>query len=457
VRRLLSGHHATDELLLVHLGKSIFAYWTDDDSESGIKEGQEAWVLGGERGITSYLRDVMGSSALARYGICIETKQDVRDRRRAHDPLDEREKDPCGYATLKAPSIDESRLMPRGRLVCFSVRTGGTMEGKKPYWDTQQFEPDESEQPVRRRKKKDEEKAAADERKTVHLSFIGTPVIGGRRIFCPAADAFEPNETYVAAVDARSGQLLWKRSLATSSPFNAQTNPWEAAYPRLMPTPSIALANGAVVALSNNGAIAALDPVDGRVLWARTYDRDEDSSGNRQPWRQNPNDVTAALSRGYNPPLPLGDMVLALPTDSKFMTLVRLTDGAQLTKPHARGKYDYVLGVAQGAIVLAGGEGVGFYGVTRDEKHKRFSIASEKVVTLGERDKLRGRGVLCKDAVYLPCTKRVLAVRLRDGKRPSAMQWREPKKEMGDLVVGGGRIFSVGARNAHTYTYKEDE
>jgi hypothetical protein len=461
MRRLLSGHMATDELLLVHLGKAIFAYWTDDDAESGIKEGDPAWVVGHERGIASYLRDVQSSAALARFGIAIETDQDRHDRRRARDPEDPREKELCAYATLADRSIDETGLLPRGHLVCFDVRTGGSMDEKDPYWDTKKKqEPDDSEdldRQKRKKKKKDDEKGAAEDKAPVRLSYIGTPVVGGRRIFSPAANALEPNETYVAAVDARDGRLLWKRSLAVSSPFNDAANPWGPVFPRVMPTPSISLAGGAVIALSNNGALVALDPIDGRVLWARVYDRDEDAGGNRQPWRQNPEEIASVLNRGYNPPLALGDLVLTLPTDSKSMSLIRLSDGEQVTKPHPREKYDHILGVRSGRVVLAGAESVGFYRVEREEKRSRVSLSVDTPVSLTGKNKPKGRGILNGDTVYLPCDKGI--IRIRDGKSRSAMDWDEAqkKKEMGDLVVGGRRIFSVGARNAHTYRDKEDE
>ena len=462
MRRLLSGHLATDELLLVHLGKAIFAYWTEDDEDAGTKEGNRAWVVGKDGTMGSYLQHVLSSAALPRYGIAIETDQDRRDRRRAHDPKDTREKEPCAYATLEAPPLADANGLARGHLVCFDVRTGGQMSfedgtaDKDPYWDTLKKEPSDADPPRKHKKKKDDDKTTVEEKVPVRLSYTGTPVVGGRRIFCPAANALEPNETYVAAVDARTGELLWKRALAISSPFNAQVQPWEATFPRLMPTPAISLAGGAVIVLSNNGALVALDPVDGRVLWARVYDRDEDLGGNRQPWRQDPNGIAAAINRGYNPPLPLGDMVLTLPTDSKLMSLIRLSDGQQLIRPHPREKYDCILGVRQGRIVLAGTDNVGFYTVTREEKRK-ISFSADTVVTLAGKDKPKGRGILNGDTVYLPCDKGVM--RIRDNKRRSAMEWDEDnaKKEMGDLVVGGSRIFTVGARYAHTYKENKDK
>jgi hypothetical protein len=153
-------------------------------------------------------------------------------------------------------------------------------------------------------------------------------------------------------------------------------------------------------------------------------------------------------------------MVLTLPTDSNYMSLVRLSDGAQLTKPHARSSYDQVLGVSNGTIVLAGNEERGggvvtFYGITREKKVGLENLKSEVV----GRDKLNGHGVLCHDAVYVPTERKIVSVRLGSGKHHTVLTWDDKdtdrKKQWGDLVVGGGHFFTVGARNAHTF--KEDE
>lgn len=434
VRRLLSGSFATDEMVMVHLGKSISAYYMDDDEsyDPPVEKGQLAYAFGGHRGIKEYLTDVVGSSVVARYGIAVE-KHRV-------------------YATLKAPPLEVDKPMPRGRLVCFNARTGEGRDGKKCYWDTTQSESsDDEDQPVRK-KKKDAENAN-EEKKELRLSYIGTPIYGGERIYCPAANAQEPNETWVVAVDAKDGRLLWKRILGTSAAFAVQNNPWEAVYPRIMPTPSLGLMKGALVACSNNGTVQALDPIDGRVLWARTYDRDDETAGAAgRRWRAQPDQTQDQLRRGYNPPLPVGDMVMVLPVDANYSSLFRLSDGVQLTKPRSREKSDYVLGVLGGKIVLAGLEGVTFYDVRRDRK-----VTLEPMPGLLGKEALVGRGAIVHDSVYIPCKQKVFAFRVADTnvKRRTVMEWKDAKKEMGDLVVGGGRFFSVGARNLHIY--KEEE
>ena len=86
---------------------------------------------------------------------------------------------------------------------------------------------------------------------------------------------------------------------------------------------------------------------------------------------------------------------------------------------------------------------------------------------LPARSKLIGRGVLTPEWAFVPTDKGVIGVRLTDGERESMLEWgqresskelreREAKKEMGDLVVGGGRIYSVGVRYAHAYNAEEE-
>jgi hypothetical protein len=436
MRRLLSGHLATDDMLLVHLGKVIEAYYThDDDSyEPAVKEGDEAWVFGKPGWVKGYLEGLIASSAIPRFGIAVLGSR--------------------VYATLAASpreDDDEPTTLPQGRLVCLDIETGRGGGRNKAFWDTSEATtPAEAEdESPRKRHKKDQ----APEEKKLKLSFIGTPLVGGERIYCPAANAREPHETWVVALDRRDGRIIWKRLLASSTPFPQQNNGWEASFPRAMPTPSLTLAEGALVALSNNGVLEAFDAVDGRILWARTYAREDDKAGNRQPWRRDPSEIQKALSRGYNAPLPLGDAVLVLPTDSQHMTIARISDGVQLSQPKGREKIDHVLGIFRGRVVLEGKEGVSFYAIKR-QRSVRLDVDVTGTFTATDA-KRYGRGVICRDGVYVPTQRRLVCFRVKDGKGRTVMEWNKPKQELGDLVVGGGRIFSIGAANAHTY--KEDE
>jgi outer membrane protein assembly factor BamB len=437
VRRMLTGSAATEDYLLVHLGKSVFAYNAEDFSDEDgnvIAGGSSAWnVGGGESGLKSYLHGLESSGALPRFGLTVEGKR--------------------AYATLRAAPIDDAQT-PRGRLVAIALGRG------KIVWDTLTWD-EADDEPVKKKKGEKEAAASSEDKPDARLSYIGTPVFGGDRIFCPAASATAPNETYVTAVDARTGKLLWKRPLAVSGPINAQTNPWENQLPRAMPTPALALSKGALIAVSNNGCIAAFDGTDGRVLWARTYERDEEQGGRGNPWRRTPEEIKTAIGRGYNPPLPMGDMVLALPSDSAKMNLVRVSDGT-LETTHGRTVYDYLLGVSRGRIILAGETGVAGYLVKYHVKGEKraCTIEAEWTGALNGKSKEVGRGVLAGRWAYVPTAKGIVAFKVTgDGggnaKKKVCLEWGNVKQEMGDLVLGGGRFFSVGARYAHAY--KEEE
>jgi hypothetical protein len=155
-------------------------------------------------------------------------------------------------------------------------------------------------------------------------------------------------------------------------------------------------------------------------------------------------------------------MVFILPVDSAFSSLVRLSDGVQLTKPRGRESADYVLGLSDGRIVLAGcdpkenkGAVVTFYKINRETR--KVSIDSDPSQPTGQTNKLTGRGAIVNDSVYIPCEHKVFAIRLKDKKRHPVLEYRDIKKvpEPGDLIIGGGCFYSVGARNLHMY--KEDE
>ncbi|MBI3722557.1 PQQ-binding-like beta-propeller repeat protein, partial [bacterium] len=180
VRRILVGHLATDDYLIIHHGKTIYAY----DREG---EGEVWHLASGRSGLGEYMTKLLTTLALPRYGMVQDGK--------------------VLYATIRSPK--EESGIPRGLLVAAKLRTGRIL------WDTDSLDPEE--EPVK--KKKDKDDKGDDEKKEAKLSFVGAPLLAGDRLYCGATSASAPNETFVIALDARTGRVVWKRALASSEPY----------------------------------------------------------------------------------------------------------------------------------------------------------------------------------------------------------------------------------------------
>ncbi|MBI3723309.1 PQQ-binding-like beta-propeller repeat protein [bacterium] len=403
VRRLLTGHAATRDLLLVHLGKTILAYDADT--------GEERWSLPGSRGLAEYMTQLLTAGVVLRHGIAVEGS--------------------LAYATVRSPlRVDEG--FPRGRLLACELRTGKTL------WDTDSFELEgEGEKKI--------------ETHVARLSFIGTPVVDGERVYCGAALDSRPHETFAVACDRDTGRLLWKRSLAVTEPYTAATQPWDRTLPRVTPAPAIAVAGATLLVASGNGCLGAIDKETGRFLWAREYERDDvPAPGGRFAARDRGDE---ALSRAAPPILVVGDAAFAMPPDSAHMLLVRTADGALLAT-HGRSAYTDLLGLIDGRLVLSGPEAVAGFVIGKG-KEKPASFTCEWTGELG-RSKQIGRGLIARRHVYIPTAKKGIlrfSSPREDARaaRETVYSWSEAKKEPGDLILGGCRLFSVGAKYAFGY------
>src|SRR5207247_276679 len=96
------------------------------------------------------------------------------------------------------------------------------------------------------------------------------------------------------------------------------------------------------VVASGNGCLAALDPADGRAIWARSYDSVEQGD----------------LAREANPILAVRGLALVLAPDSDKTLLVRVADGSiSDSKPRLFGGR-LIIGMAGGLVVRTSETGV---------------------------------------------------------------------------------------------------
>jgi hypothetical protein len=373
VRRLLTGHAATERLVLVHLGAAIVAH---------DAQGRRAWTVGDMFSLRDYLHDLLEAECLPREGIATTAS--------------------AGYASLDLGGVP----VPRVRLVAFRLSDGKTLWSATGVGDG--------------------------------ISHSGTPLVLGDRVFCGAVSFDAPGETWVVARSAKDGALLWKRPLAESS----------GQHPRLVPAPALALVHGELVAISENGVVAALAPGTGEVLWASRYKRDAELDVDGSLATINSPEGKALTERATPPPLPVpcGGLVLA-PQDTSALRLVRALDGSPLGRMPYRSSSEELEGFAGGRVVLAGDWSATLIDVQSVAVALKVRVLVDSTqAPLGEREPRSGHAALVGDTLLLPGEKEIDAVHIPDGSCERVLEW--DRSEQGDLVVGGGRVFSVGARAA---------
>lgn len=139
------------------------------------------------------------------------------------------------------------------QLVCLDARTG------RREW---QFSPEE---------------LAEDLRESF---WYGRPIVWGGKVYATLRrrQRTQFQDAYVAALDLQTGQMLWRRHLASTAMADKQTVP---------PLSHLTLHRGWLYVDSALGTVAKLAAVDGSIDWLTTYTLHEDqrASGLDRPWQ----------------------------------------------------------------------------------------------------------------------------------------------------------------------------
>lgn len=308
-------------------------------------------------------------------------------------------------ATLETDSLLDDA--PRGKLVALDARTG------KLAWDVLETDPDE-------RSSLDESDAHP------RLSFTGTPLVAGTRVFCGATDARAPDATWVACCDAETGALLWKRPLLVAALRRLRFGPGNPVQVARVPAPVCAMAAGALVVCSENGLVAALDPLDGRLLWERSY-------APSALVRAGPENDGVANA---NPILAVGGFLVLGPGDGRELFLLRPLDGKVVATDELLSGHQ-VLGVSQGQLIVASATSLMALRLAEGPG----GLAQVWSSILNRMGRLPGRGLVTASAVLVATRDGIEAFEPDTGTSTGSVPWRD--EHAGDLVVVKDRLAAV--------------
>lgn len=273
------------------------------------------------------------------------------------------------------------------------------------------------------------------------MNICGPPVIAGNRIYAPYARIEGRIDLHVACIDLDTGALRWSRSLISGqrelNMFGRQASEFCA--------PPLVVENGRVYALTSLGTVAAIDALNGELLWQTAYEQivieRNYSRMEAQPlvnvWRQ-------------SPPVLVGSLLLATPYDSPDLVAIDTRSGALLWS------LPYSFFMAQGAARYRGQE-LMFAGATAD----KVFVLGTKLLALGNAGGLSngaprrlswqfehedlsnptalGRPVLTRDALHLALLDSRVELELDSGRARASI----PMDSTGNLLLGRGELFRI--------------
>jgi len=177
--------------------------------------------------------------------------------------------------------------------------------------------------------------------------FLSAPTYSDGRLYVMAL--YLENGYHVLCLNAETGSLIWKQSVAQSPAMNQMFGQISVDQFHVGTPPAVV--DGMVYALSNTGVLAALDARSGQPMWAYQYESVMESSG-AGPGFGNPMQQVQMIRSG-NPLVVVRGRVIMMPADSKWVLAVSSTDGTLQWQVDRMNRSD-LLGIDEARFAVSG-------------------------------------------------------------------------------------------------------
>jgi outer membrane protein assembly factor BamB len=253
-------------------------------------------------------------------------------------------------------------------------------------------------------------------RRALHVS--APLAVDGRVLYTIAMPEGGGVHAYLLALDARDGRELYRTFIASASPDNFLAS---GALPA-----SVAVSDGLAYVQTNIGAVAALEPASGEIVWLARYASHPSVAMKRI--------VDGGHRFRPGPPRVLGGTVCVAAADAPALIGFDAADGRERWRI-TRGGLEHVVGVSRGRLVVAGGGRA----LSLDPQSGRAVWRAD----LGGA-RLRGAGVAADSSIVLPAADRFVVLDATTGERdPRPHRYAAGQAWAGNLLVVGGDVLSA--------------
>lgn len=244
---------------------------------------------------------------------------------------------------------------------------------------------------------------------------------------------------YITALDAETGEFLWKRLISSGIEYLTYERS------RIRPAgtgQAMSSANGVLYTATGFGAVAAIDILTGRIIWARENPREN------IPNHSYHNGLTDRISIGSIPPLiSERSVVFAFPDASGIICVDQYTGELLWEREFLR--VQYLIGIHKDRIYLS---------------------TCSKVVAVDARDGSTewewflpfkngwSQSVISKGNIYIPARNGLYVIDMKTGKENKIISFKEDQDPIGNLVFTQEGVlgFSNTGARFYTRTHKQD-
>ncbi|HEX6882222.1 MAG TPA: PQQ-binding-like beta-propeller repeat protein [Planctomycetota bacterium] len=281
------------------------------------------------------------------------------------------------------------------------------------------------------------------------MMIAGSPVLAGARVLVPSYRMQGRIDYHVACYELATGALLWSTQLISGQ---RERNMFGRSVSEFCAAPLVVVGDR-VLAQTELGTLAALDLFTGHIQWQAIYP--QIPLPKTRSYQPPPRQVTWRLA----PPVVVGELVIATPSDSDEIVALRLRDGApvwsyreealQELDPRTRALgFRQLLGADEGALYLAGSKLSALYkpgGLAGGaDFHPGWTVPLDRPDT-------SPRAVLFGEHVVAPSPLRREVLLRRTGERVPALSGSWSGGEVGNVFVADGALFSLSNQGLSGY------
>lgn len=249
-------------------------------------------------------------------------------------------------------------------------------------------------------------------------AFEGSPVVDRGRVYVATRKSQPQMQIGVACFDAGAGSLVWHRKVCTAVAPLVEAN--------LITHLLLTLGEDALFLSNDLGVVVAVDPRDGAIRWATSYESREADNDAALSDHQQQGLLPCVFARGT---------VLAAPNDAPGVMALDASTGAVRWERRLRGGVLHILGVtAEGYAILSGDR---LWALDLATGQVRWQLGSDEPGGTSY-----GQGVLAGDLVYWPRRDELLLVDQRSGQLTRRVSLGEGRGETGgNLTLTDGLLL----------------
>lgn len=279
------------------------------------------------------------------------------------------------------------------------------------------------------------------------MMVAGTPTVAGARVLVPCYRMQGRIDYHVACYELESGTLLWSTLVISGqrerNMFGRSVFEFSAS--------SLVVEGDRVLAQTELGTLAALDLFSGRLQWQTTYK--QIALPRTKSYQPPKRDLTWELA----PPVIVGDVLVATPSDSPEIVALRLADGARLwayTEKQLQdlerpsGGFNVLLGADQDVLYLSGAKVSALQKPGGLASTAFFDALWTKPL---ERPDTSPRALLTADAILCPSPLGRVVYDRRTGEPIPSLGGGWKGGEAGYLWAGEGALFSLSSQGLAGY------